>query len=54
MRMQGYWGRVLVVDMTEETAQELPIPEEWFRAYVGGEGLAVRLFRYMADPVMPA
>jgi len=54
MGMKGYWGRVLVVDLTEETAQELPLPEEWLRAYVGCEGIAVRLFRYMADPMVPA
>ena len=54
MDMNGYWGRVLVVDLSEETAQELPLPEEWLRAYVGCEGLAVRLFRYMADPMVPA
>jgi aldehyde:ferredoxin oxidoreductase len=47
--MKGYTGRALFVDLTsgEVTTQE--IPEEWFEDYVGGEGVAVRLFHDLMD-----
>jgi aldehyde:ferredoxin oxidoreductase len=45
-------GRALFVDLTsgEVTTQELP--EQWFRDYIGGEGVAVRLFYDLMDPGM--
>lgn len=48
--MKGYAGRALFVDLTsgEVTTQE--IPEEWLKDYVGGEGVAVRLFYDLMDP----
>ncbi len=52
--MKGYAGRALFVDLTsgEVTTQE--IPEEWFEDYVGGEGVAVRLFYELMDADLEA
>jgi aldehyde:ferredoxin oxidoreductase len=52
--MKGYAGRALFVDLTsgEVTTQE--IPEEWFDDYVGGEGVAVRLFYELMDADLEA
>jgi len=35
----GYFGRALIVDVTDGTSQILRLPEEVLRAYVGGAGL---------------
>jgi len=50
--MKGYWGKALFVDLSEEVVQEWPIPGEWFRLYLGGEGIGVRLFRDLTEPGM--
>jgi len=42
--MKGNWCRVLFVDLCKETSEVRKLPEEWFRDYVGGEGVAARLF----------
>ena len=39
----GYFGRALVVDVTDGTSTTLPLPEEVLRAYVGGAGLGAWL-----------
>ena len=48
--MKGNWGKALCVDLTEERVQVRNIPGEWFRQYVGGEGVGVRLFEDLAAP----
>ncbi len=56
--MQGYTGKMLVVDLGQKTAVSQTIPEDWLRDYVGGEGVAMRLFydliRPESDPLDPA
>jgi aldehyde:ferredoxin oxidoreductase len=46
----GYFGRALVVDVTDGTAEVLPLPEEILRAYVGGAGLGAWLMHHLAPP----
>ena len=36
----GYFGRALVVDVADASAQVLPLPDEILRGYIGGAGLA--------------
>lgn len=56
--MQGYTGKMLVVDLSQKTAIPCPIPEDWLKEYLGGEGVAMRLFYDLvqvdADPLDPA
>lgn len=40
---EGYYGKILWVDLTNETVSTQQIPEEMIRQYIGGYGLACRL-----------
>lgn len=42
--MKGHTGQMLVVDLDRRTVESKAIPAEWSRDYVGGEGVAMRLF----------
>src|SRR4051812_38914291 len=46
----GYFGRVLVVDVTDARTTTLPLREQVLRDYVGGAGLGVWLMRHLAPP----
>lgn len=48
--MGGYFGTALMVDLTERTVEESLLPGEWYRDYIGGEGLGVRLLLDLVDP----
>ncbi len=48
--MKGYMGKMVMVDIGKKTVESRRIPEEWFRDYIGGEGVAVRLFYELMDP----
>jgi len=41
--MNGYWGKVLEVDLTTRTIKVLPLPEDRARDFIGGVGLAARI-----------
>jgi aldehyde:ferredoxin oxidoreductase len=53
----GYFGRALVVDVTDATTEALPLPEEILRGYIGGAGLGAWLMHRLAptgvDPLGP-
>ncbi|MEW6553758.1 MAG: aldehyde ferredoxin oxidoreductase family protein [Actinomycetota bacterium] len=42
--MGGNWGKVLEVDLTAGTTRELELDERLYRDYLGGSGLAAKLF----------
>ena len=44
----GYFGRALVVDVTDGSAEELALDEETLRRYVGGVGLGTYLMHRLA------
>src|SRR4051794_17853008 len=46
----GYFGRALVVDVTDGTAETLPLPDDVLRAYIGGAGLGTWLMHALAPP----
>ncbi|MBM4319665.1 MAG: aldehyde ferredoxin oxidoreductase family protein [Deltaproteobacteria bacterium] len=39
----GFHGRLLRVDLGTGTSEELVVPAEWYRRFLGGSGLAARL-----------
>lgn len=39
----GYFGKILWIDLTEESFKEEELPEEYYRLYLGGYGLAAKL-----------
>lgn len=55
--MGGNWGKVLKVDLTERTIEEEVIPEEHYRDFLGGSGLAAKWFfdhrGWEAEPLSP-
>ena len=54
----GYFGRVLVVDVTSGTSRVRPLPDSVLRGYIGGSGLGTWLLWQLgtpgADPLGPA
>lgn len=52
--MKGLTGRALFVDLTSGEVATRRLPEEWLRDYVGGEGIAVRLFYDLMDADLDA
>lgn len=55
--MNGYFGRMLVVDLTKRTADVESLDESLFRKYIGGSGLGsyllARTVPPAADPLSP-
>jgi aldehyde:ferredoxin oxidoreductase len=56
--MKGNTGKILNVDLTAGTVEIEALPEAWYRQYIGGSGLAAKLFwergRFDLDPLDPA
>ena len=48
--MDGYMGKALIVDLGNGSTESWEIPEAWYKDYLGGEGLAVRMFYDHMDP----
>ena len=55
--MKGNWGKVLLVDLSKGTTEDVEIPEKDYRDYLGGSGLAAKWFfdhqGWKADPLSP-
>ncbi|MDF1581510.1 MAG: aldehyde ferredoxin oxidoreductase family protein [Desulfuromonadales bacterium] len=53
--MFGWHGRLLQVDLSAGRARTESLPEEWLHHYLGGRGIAVRLFRdfFQTEPYSP-
>ncbi len=41
--MKGYMNKMLVIDLSRKDYDVKKIPEGWFKDYIGGEGIGVRL-----------
>lgn len=48
--MEGYMGKTLLVDLGTCTIESRDLPREWYDDFIGGEGLAIRLFHEYMDP----
>src|SRR3954451_6494403 len=46
----GYFGRALVIDLADASAERLPLPEDALRAYIGGAGPGAWLMHRLAPP----
>src|SRR3954466_15278567 len=53
----GYFGRALVVDLADASAETLALPDHVLRSYIGGAGLGAWLMHELAptgvDPLSP-
>ncbi len=47
--MNGYMGKILRVDLSKTELRDIPLNEEYARAFAGGSGLAARLVYDMVD-----
>ena len=56
--MQGFFRRILVIDVTRRTSERVELPESVYRRYLGGKGLGTYLLaRYLekgTDPLGPS
>lgn len=48
--MNGYMGKLLRIDLTNQTSKTEPIPEEVLKNFLGGVGIA---FKYLYDELKP-
>src|SRR4051794_30782434 len=46
----GYFGRALVVDLADASAETLALPDHVLRSYIGGAGPRGRLLHPLAPP----
>lgn len=55
--MKGNTGRIADIDLSSGTVSILQLPEETYRRYIGGSGLAAKIFwdraDFSADPLSP-
>ena len=55
--MKGNTGKVIHVDLTSGSVRIETLPEEYYRQYIGGSGLAAKIFwergRFDIDPLAP-
>jgi len=55
--MWGNTGRVIDVNLTDESVQIRTLPDDYYRKYIGGSGLAAKVFwehaDFAADPLSP-
>ncbi|MDI6726610.1 MAG: aldehyde ferredoxin oxidoreductase N-terminal domain-containing protein, partial [Smithellaceae bacterium] len=55
--MKGNTGRVVFIDLTSGEIRIEKIPEDYYRKYIGGSGLAAKMFwergNFEADPLSP-
>ncbi len=54
--MNGYWNRILKVNLTEEDFTTFSLPERYFYLYLGGMGIGIRLILDQirnVDPLSP-
>jgi len=55
--MGGNWGKILQVDLTDGTFEDIELDEKLYRDYIGGSGLAAKWFfdnkGWEADPLSP-
>jgi aldehyde:ferredoxin oxidoreductase len=55
--MQGYHGKFLEIDLTHKTTADLPLSEDFFKAYIGGATMAAALVfdrvKAGTDPLSP-
>ncbi|MCJ7771999.1 MAG: aldehyde ferredoxin oxidoreductase, partial [Desulfobacterales bacterium] len=47
--MNGYWGKLLVADLSKGTLTDEPLNENYARDFIGSTGLAARYLFDMVD-----
>lgn len=48
--MKGNFGKYVYIDLSKNEIKDYPIPEEWYKKYLGGRGIAARILLKELDP----
>lgn len=48
--MKGNYGKYIYIDLSKNEIKDYPIPQEWYRKYLGGRGIAARILFKELDP----
>ena len=48
--MKGNYGKYVYIDLSKNEIKDYPIPQEWYRKYLGGRGIAARILFKELDP----
>jgi len=48
--MKGNFGKYVYVDLSKNQIKDYPIPEEWYKKFLGGRGIAARILLKELDP----
>ena len=48
--MQGCWGKILSIDLSDRTVRTVVPPERLYREYIGAGGIGARLLYDMTGP----
>lgn len=48
--MKGNFGKYVYIDLSKNEIKDYPIPEEWYKKYLGGRGIAARILLEELDP----
>ncbi|RPH86053.1 MAG: aldehyde:ferredoxin oxidoreductase, partial [Deltaproteobacteria bacterium] len=55
--MKGNTGKIAVINLTTRVVDDRQLPEETYRGFIGGSGLAAKLFwdraDFSAEPLSP-
>ncbi|MBM4305797.1 MAG: aldehyde ferredoxin oxidoreductase family protein [Deltaproteobacteria bacterium] len=49
MKLKGYTGKIINVDLTRSTVKTEPIREDWLEPFIGGSGLGAKYLYEMTD-----
>lgn len=48
--MKGNYGKYVYIDLSNNEIKDYPIPQEWYRKYLGGRGIVARILFKELDP----
>jgi len=48
--MFGWMGRIIKVDLSKKSVEDYNIPEDWWKKYLGGRGLGVKIYSELCKP----
>jgi len=48
--VKGNFGKYIYIDLSSNEIRDYPIPEEWYKKFLGGRGIAARILLKELDP----
>ncbi len=50
--MAGYWNKILDIDLTKKEIREIAVPDDDYKAFVGGSGMGAKLLFERLNPAL--